>query len=311
MTYAFGTLELTDQAIEAAQAGDVKAIASILTVEITALKDDFKADLNRILHGAGAGVLCQTNGTGANSTGLTVASAPSGGDATQYLCAGQYIQFGTGSTALISSVDSATGVTLASGATWSNAVVITKAYDAEAMGLAGIIDDGDNAATIQALTRSTTPYSKAHVYDTSTTLTEANMIATYLKTTRYGGAKAILMNSGLFAYYGSLLTTMKRAQMTEVLSGGWKGLEFMGGKLGVLLDFDTWSGYVQMVDFDALSLAEMSAPFAWLEADAHGGILKRSSSNRTIWEGTLKYYFNLIALKFLSSARMSGQTPAP
>jgi hypothetical protein len=82
----------------------------------------------------------------------------------------------------------------------------------------------------------------------------------------------------------------------------------MGGNVGVILDFDCWDGYVQMVDFDALTIAEMSQPFAWLEADAHGGILKRSSSNRTIWEGTLKYYLNLVALKFKSMARMSGQT---
>jgi len=311
MTYAFGTLELTDQAIEAAQKGDVKAIASILTVEITALKDDFKADLNRILHGAGAGKLCQTNGTGANSTALTVDTPPCGGDATQYICAGMYIQFAAGVTALVSSVSSATAIVLAAGTTWSDDTAITKAYDVEAMGLAGLIDDGDNVGTCQNVIRSANPYAVSHTYDTGATLTEANMIATYLKTTRYGGAKVMFMNTGLFAYYGSLLTSMKRAQMTDVLSGGWKGLEFMGGKLGVMLDFDTWSGYVQMVDFDALTLAEMSEPFAWLDADAHGGILKRSSSNRTVWEGTLKYYFNLVALKFKSSARMSGQTPAP
>ena len=54
----------------------------------------------------------------------------------------------------------------------------------------------------------------------------------------------------------------------------------------------------------------MSTPFSWLEADAHGGILGRSSSNRTIWEGTLKYYFQLVAKKFKTMGRLSNKTTA-
>ena len=311
MKYCFGTLELTDQAIEAAKKGDVKAIASILSTEIAALKDDFKMDLNRQFHGAGTGVLCYTTGTGGTTdTTVTVDTQPHAVDeATDYLEAGMYIDIGTSHTAVQIVSKTGSTIVIASGTAWANDVAITKTADAECMGLAGIIDDGDNVATIQNIPRASYPYANAHVYDTGTTLTEANMISTYLKTVRYGGAKVIFMGPTLFAKYGALLTTMKRtANLREVLSGGWQGLEFMGGKLGVMLDFDTWGGYVQMVDFDALTIAQMSEPFAWLEADAHGGILKRSASNRTIWEGTLKYYLELVALKFRSMARMSGQT---
>jgi hypothetical protein len=309
MKYLFGTLELTDQAIEATKGGDVKAIASILATEITALKDDMKADLNRILNGDGNGKLCLTNGTGAASTTLLVDGNPAGLAANFYVAEGMQIQFGTGSTVEVSALVGSTGITLASASTWSNDVTITKAYDDEPMGIAGIIDDGDNVATIQNLARSTNSWCNAATYDTATTLTEANMIDVYLQTKQYGGAKVITMGKTLFAKYGALLTSMKKTRdLKEVLSGGWKGLEFMGGDVGVMLDFDCWDGYVQMIDFDALTLAEMSEPFAWLEADAYGGILKRSSSNRTIWEGTLKYYFNLVGLKFKSSGRMSGQT---
>lgn len=315
MKYVFGTLELTDQAIEAAKKGDKKAIASILATEIMALKDDFKADLNRQMHGAGTGILCYTTGTGANGTTITVDGCPAGDasdlGATQYITPGMYIQLGTGSTALVSSV-TATTIVISAGATWADDVGITKAYDAEIMGLAGIIDDGDNVATIQNIARASNAYAKAHTYDTSTTLTEANMIATYLKTVRYGGASVLLANSALYAKYGALLSSIKRtADLKEILTGGWYGLELAvggGKKSGMMLDFDTWDGYIQMPDFDALTIAEMCEPFAWLEADAHGGILKRSASNRTIWEGTLKYYLNLVALKFRSMARMSGQT---
>lgn len=311
MKYAFGTLELTDQAIEAASKGDVKAIASILTTEIEALKDDIRMDLNRQFHGAGTGKLCLANGSGSSSTTLTVDSCPAPLDATEYLSEGMFIVIGTSAATEISTVDSATQVTLATARSWADNDVVKKADADEMMGLAGLIDDGDNVATIQNITRSSNPWSKSHTDDTGEALTEADMINIYLKTLRYGGGKVWLMGETLFSKYGQLLTSLKKtANLKEVLSGGWMGLEFMGGKVGVMLDPDTWDTYAQLVDFDALTLAEMTKPFQWLEADAHGGILKRSASNRTVWEGTLKYYANLVARRFLSSGRLSGKTPS-
>lgn len=308
LKFGFGTLELTDQAIEAAKKGDVKAIASILSTEIQALKDDMRIDANRIMHGSGTGKLCLSNGTGANGTTLTVDGNPNGGDGTEYLAEGMYISVGTSGSSQISSVDSATAVTLATGITWANDAVVTKYGAAEPMGLAGIIDDGDNVATIQNITRASNPWANAHVYDTGTTLTESNMIDVYLRCRRYGGTDVILTGKDLYQKFGTLLTSMKQTANTrEILSGGWKGLDFMDG-CGVMLDFDTWSGYLQFVNFSSLTLAEMSNAFDWLEADAYGGILRRSPSVRTNWEGTLKYYFNLVGLKFRANGRMSGQT---
>lgn len=318
MKYVFGTLELTDQAIEAAQNGDVKAIASILQTEISALKDDIKADANRQLQGSGKGYLCQANGTSDGGTALTVGTCPAGGDATRYLCEGMYILIGTNSTAaLISSVDSATTLTLAGNAIWGDNdyvcraigadLIVTTGTNTEIMGIAGIIDDGDNVAVIHNITRSSSPWACSHTEDTAATLTEAYMIDVYLKTKQYGGAKVGMMGPTLYSKFGQLMTAYKKsANMTEILAGGWKGLEFMD--IGVMLDFDCWENYVQFVDFDALTIAEMCKPWQWLEADAHGGILKRSSSNRTIWEGTLKYYYNLVGKKFRSMARLSGKT---
>jgi len=205
---------------------------------------------------------------------------------------------------------STTGATLSAGKTWANNDVITKASDDEPMGLAGIIDDGDNVATIQAMTRASYPIFNAFTYDTDTALTENAMIRTYLKTKRRAtgkGEKVWLMGSDLYADYGSLLVSTKRTKDTrEVLKGGWMGLDFMDG-VGVMLDDDCWYGYAQFVDFGALTIAEMSEPMKWLEGDAHGGILIRSASNRTVWEGTLKHYWNLIGLNFKALARMSNQ----
>ncbi len=318
MKYVFGTLELTDQSIAATNEGNasIKAIASILNTEITALKDDIRMDISRQMQGCGTGKLCMTNGTGYATT-LTVDGNPNGGDATEYLVEGMYIHIGTGAAAVISSVDSATQVTLTAAAIWKDNEVVCKGTgttspgtagsSVEIMGLAGIIDTGSNVTTIQNITRSSSPWACSHMDGTTNSLTEAQMINIYLKCKRYGGSKVIFMNSNLFSFYGQLLTSMKKtADLKEVLSGGWRGLEFMDGA-GVMLDFDCWDGYVQFVDFDSLTIAEMSEPFAWLEADAHGGILKRSSSDRTVWEGTLKYYFNLIGKKFKSMGTLRNK----
>lgn len=320
MKFAFGTLELTDQAIAATNEGNasIKAIASILSSEITALKDDLKMDITRQMNGAGTGKLCLTNGTGVASTTLLVDNNPNGGDGTEYLVEGMYIHIGTGAASVISSIDSATQVTLVTATSWSDNEVVCKGTgtttpgttgsSVEIMGLAGIIDTGTNVAIIQNITRSSSLWAQAHLDASAATLTEAQMINLYLKTKRYGGSKVVFTGQSLFSKYGQLLVSLKRtADLKEVLVGGWTGLQFMDG-VGVMLDFDTWDGYMNFVDFDSLTIAEMSEPFAWLEADAHGGILKRSSDVRTNWEGTLKYYFNLVAKKFKSMGALRAKT---
>ena len=309
--YSFGTVEFSDQALAAADKVGIKAIASVLSTEIMALKDDFRMDINRCLHGAGTGKLCLANGSANTSATLIVDNNPNGGDGTEYLAAGMVIDVGDTLGLTISSVDSATQVTLSAAAEWSDNDTITKTSDAEPMGIAGLIDDGTNVATIQNFLRSSYPIFKANVDDTAEALTEADMITMYLRAKKNGFTPkngCILMGEAMYMAYGALLTSMKRSTDSKpVLGGGWYGLEFMDG-VPVVFDPDTWSGYVQFVNFDALTIAEMSSPMEWLEADAHGGILTRSASVRTNWEGTLKYYYNLVGLRFNGMSRLSGKT---
>jgi len=308
--YSFGTVEFSDQALSAADKVGPKAIAAILATEIMALKDDFRMDINRTLHGAGTGKLCLANNAASPGTALVVDGNPNGGDATEYLADGMYIDIGDTLAVLITTVDSATTVTIAS-STWENDDVITKASDAEAMGISGIIDDGDNVATIQGLARGSYPILKANVEDTAESLTESDMITMYLRAKKNGfSAKtgAILMGETMYKAYGTLLTSMKRSNTPHpVLGGGWSGLDFMDG-VPVIFDPDTWTGVVQFVHLPSLTIGEMSTPMEWLEADAHGGVLTRSASNRTVWEGTLKYYYNLVGLRFNSQSRLSNKT---
>lgn len=312
--FTFGSLEITDQTLEAAAKADRKAVVPILTDDINALISTFEKDINRQWFGDGTGQLCLANGTGAGATVLIVDTP-----GTEFLIEGQFIEIGSSGARRISSVDSDTQVTLATTASWSDNDVVTKENDAEMMGLKGIIDDGDFVATFQGLARSSNPWLNASTNDTAGVLTEADMITQFNNARKFSqkfdskgnpnNKLIIFMGQTLFEKYGSLLTSMKRTQgLKEVLSGGWQGLEFMGGQAAVILEYDCPEGFVFVVDMTSLMRAELTKPFQWLQGEGDRGILTRSSGNRTIWEATMKYYANLVVTRIKANARLSNKT---
>ena len=304
--YTFGTLELTDQALTAAKRGDKKAVVPILTDEITALTGAMEKSFNRQWFGDATGQLCKANGAGSSSTTVTVDTP-----GTEYITEGMYVVIGSNSAVEVTSVDSDTQFTIASALTWSDNDVIKAENADEMMGLKGIIDDGTYVATFQSLARSSNPWLNAYVDDTAEALSEADMITAYLKAKKYarkGDLIICFMGQTLFEKYGSLLTSMKRsADLKEVLSGGWKGLEFMGGECPVILDYDCPDGFVFFANLSVLIRAEMEKPFQWLEGEK-GGILTRSASNRTVWEATMKAYMNLVTTFPKAASRLANKT---
>lgn len=304
--YTFGTLELTDQALTAAKRGDKKAVVPILTDEINSLVATLEKSFNRQWFGDGTGQLCLANGAGSSATTVTVDTP-----GTEYIVEGMYVVIGSNSAVEVSSVDSDTQFTIASAQTWNDNDVIKAADADEMMGLKGIIDDGTYVATFQGLARASNPWLNAYVDDTAEALSEADMIAAYLKARKYAAKKDVIvcfMGETLFKKYGSLLTSMKRSADTkEVLSGGWKGLDFMGGDCPVLLDYDCPEGFVFFANLSVLLRAEMEKPFQWLEGEK-GGILTRSPSNRTTWEATMKAYVNLVTTFPRAAARLANKT---
>ena len=315
MKYAFLTYGFTDQALTIAKKQGKEAIAGAFDAEFKTGMITAKKHLNRILHGDGNGQLCLANGAGISTTALVVDNAKSEGGkgrSTKFLAAGQLITIGT-TDAEISTVDSSTGVTLAAAVSWSDNDVITLRSDDEAMGLAGHIDDGDNVATYQNLARSTNPVLKSQVDDTAEALTEADMIDIVLQACEFGdGPDVGLVNQDLWRKYGALLLSQKRNNTAKpVLGGGWSGLMLdVGAKsIPIICDYETWDGYVQFPAFAGLTIAEASEMLEWLAGyDGKGDVLRRSPDNRTAWEGTQKWYFNLVGLDVQSMARLRAKT---
>ncbi len=312
--FTFGSLEITDQTLEAASKSDRKAVVPILTDDINALISTFEKDINRQWFGDGTGQLCLASAAGAATTALVVDTP-----GTEFLIEGQYISIGGGPNIRIASVDSATTATLATADTWSDNDVVKKQDADEMMGLKGIVDDGDFVATFQGLARASNPWLNAHTDDVAEALTEADMITQFNNARKFSqkfdsmgnpnNKTIIFMGQTLYEKYGSLLTSLKRtADLKEVLSGGWKGLEFMGGQAAVILEYDCPEGFVFFVDMSSLMRAELTKPFQWLQGEGERGILTRSSSNRTIWEATMKYYANLVVTRIKANARMSNKT---
>lgn len=313
LKYEFGTVEFSDQSLETANS-DKKSVENLLNMEVGAAMEAAAKEANRVMHGAGTGKICLVNG-GATSATVTVDGCPSepatGGNHTKYVYEGGYVKIGSNSAVAVSSVDSETQFTIASSQTFSDNDVITRGSADEPMGLAGIIDDGDNVSTIQGIVRATYPIFKTNVDDDAEELSEEDIIRQYLKARKFSGKgieHIMWMNTTMYMKFGSLLVSQKRnTDPKPVLTGGWKGLEFMDG-VPVIMDDDCWEGYIQGMNKKGVTIGQASEAMKWLEADAHGGILMRSNSNRTVWEGTFKWYFNFVGLAFKNQFRLSGKT---
>ena len=314
LKFIFMTYGFTDQALTLAAKQGKEAIAGTFDAEFETGMITGKKHMNRIFHGDGNGKLCLANGAGVSTTALVVDGNPAAGGGTKhtkYLAPGQHIHIGT-TAAEISTVDSDTGVTLLAAVSWSDNDVITLLNDAEPMGLAGHIDDGDNVATYQNLSRTTYPILKSQVDDTAEALTEADMIQVVVDALEFGdGPDVGLCNKDLWRKYGALLTSMKRSVDMKDLVGGWKGLSLLAGskEIPIICDYDTWDGYVQFPRFSGLTIAEATDMFEWMAGyDGKGDVLRRSPDGRTDWEGTQKWYMQLCGLQVNDMARLRAKT---
>lgn len=305
--WLFGTFDITDQVLESAKSAP-GSLVNYLTQQTSDLKDDFAKELNRIFFGDGTGALALAN---ANATSATLTVKPVlnvNGDipGTEYLAAGQKILVDT-DVATILSVDSDTQVTLTAPITYAVNDVITKADGdgaaaQEPMGVNGMLAA---TGTLQGIDRGANPWwQPAYIDATSEALGLNKMETAWAKCLKYGNPKYVFMNTTLWKKYGNLLESFKRtANMKEILSGGWSGLEFMGGAGVVLLDTDCPDGEVLFIDPSTITIAQLT-PISWV--DRGDGILRRV--DYAAWQGVLRWYGNLAALNLRPNAKLTTKT---
>ena len=101
---------------------------------------------------------------------------------------------------------------------------------------------------------------------------------------------------------------MKRTSSpTEVLTGGFTGLEFAaGGKgIGVVLDEDCAYGDMFTVSLNKEDLVIGELDMGWLNRGE--GVLQRTSLRASYW-GTYKFYGNFCLRNYKSISRLGAKT---
>jgi len=309
--YTFGTFNLSDQSIEASKSNK-GALISILQENERALRQDLARHLNRGAIGDGSGTICITNGSQGGGGGVTVTvdHNPQGAvtedrAGTKYVAEGMYVKIGSGNAVQVVTVDSDTQFTIADNRTWSDndAIVIASPDGTASAEVSGFQQAIATGGTFQNIGRSGNPFWTGLVDSGNTVLAEADLVKAILRASEFGKVDVGFTNLSLFNKFGQLLVSLKKtADLKEVLSGGWMGLEIMPG-VGLMLDFDVPGGEVQLWDFDAVTIGRL-ADLQWL--DTGGGNVLRINDYAE-WQGALKHYGNFAWKNVRSSARVTAK----
>lgn len=277
--YQTGTFQINKQTLSVKDAG-----VAVRQLDFF-MKENAKAmviDLNRQGYGDGSATIGTANAAGTSSTAFVFKASTNGDiDYTRFTPPGTSLKIGSNSAVTVSAITGKNAITLSSALTWAqgDAVKKTDGAGAVATELDGLAEAVSDTAVYQSIDPSTNPSWKAYVDSTSGALALADMDNAYLEANRTGDVKYIVMNKTLFRKYGGLLQGQIRFTPKDVLGGGWVGLDYMGGKAQIVLDYDCPDDRVYFLSPDSFTLAELS-PFEW-EKGTEGNLLRV--------QGTLNY----------------------
>lgn len=277
--------------------GDPSSLVNILDDEMASAVDTLHKDEMRQMMGDGSGALCTITTTGATGTSFVVSSA-------QYLEPGMVVDSYTAKTGgsqninscAISAVDVNTNTVTIASCTWGTNDYLFREDNRglEAMGLLGIVDDGSVVASLQGVTRSTSPYFKANLVSAGGEALSVNwLLKTFNTVYKNGGKEPNVIVSDLDAmrYYTVILQPTVRHVNTLKLKGGQQGLEFQGGNkpIGWFADRYCWAGYIYFLHTPNFCIFEPKQE-DWIDSD--GAVLARVTGYDQ-FEATLAHYWNL------------------
>jgi hypothetical protein len=272
-------------------------------------------DLSRQLMLDGSGRVAQANGAGVATATLTLDSPWYAGTTTargpsRFLKADRVIDVYLASASevdsiAITSVDSATQVTLASVQTWTDdawvfnedAFTATEGMGTgEMMGLMGICDDADpplpNAtAGLQGLLVASYPEWIANVFGNSGTdreLSEDLMIQVMDECEDYSQIDVILTSPGVRRKYFALMKDYVTLPNQKVMWGGFSGLKFDydGREIPVVMEKFVPDGKMLFLDSSQLTIHTLNPNIiTWEKGDAGGILQKVANYNQYVAEG--------------------------
>lgn len=286
------SVRLTQQALSI----DAGSVVPVMEAYTKAMVTDFRVNLNRQIHGTSDGKLSTTAGTGTSSTSLVLtAASPDDIDYADYIGNGSYIKITSGGSAVqVTGSTARNTLTLATAQTWSAGanVYVCDAQGNTADDMTGLQTAVSASGTFQTVDPTVYPaWASVSQGSFGSFTQESQLNNVYLKVKVGNGIKHIIMNVTLFGKYANILTSMKRtADTKEVLSGGWKGLDFMGGNADVILDYDCRPDAIYGIDPTSATFG-MVKPMEWVNGDTMG---KLSRVPGTLdYEAVLTLYGNI------------------
>jgi len=266
-------------------------------------------EMNRTFNGNGGGKIARANGSGANSTALTVQALDadtSDIDGSAYIQPGDYIKVGSGDAVQVSAV-AGSSITLAAARSWSDEDSVLKASAdgaaaSEMQGLKGLIV---NTGTVQNVNVANYVNLQAYVDTESQSIAsvgETPMQKAFLKTVSHRVGSLIgVANLTVFNAWASKLTALKQtANTAEVIKGGinlqgevqMPYLDFMGGK--VYMDIDTWTKHWFNLDPSSMTIGDLGGGVKFSVAPDGKGVWSRVTGYTPQYEATLRFYGELI-----------------
>lgn len=288
----YGRILISGKTIRATKT-DKGAFLRVVTSETQGMVADLSSDINRQLYGTGNGTLA-TCSTGATSASVVV-------DSTQYLEEGMYVDFYdaggtiTANTAkLISTVDSATQITLSGSITWTTSDTIkltgvTATSELNGLGLITL-----NSTSLENIDPASVTIWKGNVFGDDSSpavLKEYDMQQVVDSCEKKGGKIDLIVTSyeGR-AKYAALLMDQKRftSPQTGKLKGGFSYIDYNDIPLTVDRHCQANSTATRMyfLSLNSLGIYRM-ADFEWAQED--GAVLARQvgDSATEAYEGTL------------------------
>jgi len=280
-------------------------------------------EMNRTFNGNGGGKIARANGSGANSTALTVQALDadtSDIDGSAYIQPGDYIKVGSGDAVQVSAV-AGSSITLAAARSWSDEDSVLKASAdgaaaTEMQGLKGLIV---NTGTVQNVNVANYANLQAYVDAASQSIAsvgEAPMQKAYLKTVSHRVGKLLgIANLTVFNAWANKLTSLKQtANTSEIIKGGFQlsgdvqmpYLDFMGGQ--IYMDIDAWTNHFFALDPSSMTIGDLGGGVKFSVAPDGKGVWARVTGYTPQYEATLRFYGELIMKRPKANAVCSALT---
>ena len=295
--YAFNyaTIRITHPTI-ASTKNDAGAWAKVVSAEMEGIQRDLKNDFNRQYFGNGTGSL----GTVASVSGQVITM-----DAGHNLKINMVLdiynsaldtQDATDITVTAVSGNAVTVTGTLTGVGDGDVVVRTGSLNQEMMGLVGIVDDGNEVATLQGISRSSYPEWKSTVVDAGGALTATTLDDAILEIEANGEAALTcgITDRTQFRKIANLMVADRRYTDTMELKGGFKAISW--GDIPIFWDRDTPldgqnAGKSQLFFLDENEIQRYELQDLDFD-DTDGNVLHRVA-NKASYDATLFYYGNL------------------